>query len=1365
MNDSDPIVNEEPRILNMRLQSSAYGMTIPVVWGTNRIAGNITWFGDFTSIKHVESQSSGGKGGGGVEQQNVWYTYTASFIIGLSYGVVESVGKAWREKEQVSLSDLGSLFVGSSSQTPWSYLTTNHPSEALAYRDISYVGISTLDLGKNGAAPQCSFEVRGRHVFNSIDQVWDADPKEIITDILTDPRIGIGFPAGSVADLTDYSNYCRAAKFLLSPALTEQAEAAQVITQILKASNSDIVWSGGKIKIVPYGDTSLSSSYGAWTANMTPQYDLGDDDFCPGAGDDPVRVTRKTPADAYNQLQVEYLSRANDYNVTIVEAKDQANIENFGLRAAQVLSLHCVCREDTAADIADILLRRNLYVRNEYEFELSKRHVLLEPMDLVTITDSAQGLKRQLVRILEISEEEDGFSVRAEEVPGVTASAALIQTQAPSGPSLDFNVPPGNTTAATFFEPPLALSRQPEVWIAAAGGDYWGGCEVWISTDDTHYSMSGILYGASRCGVLSASFASGSDPDLVNTLAVDLTASKASLAGGTQQDRDLYNTLCYVDGELVSYQNATLTSAYHYNLTSLRRGVYGTPISSHASGSKFVRCDANLFKLPYDKGFVGKTLYVKLRSFNIYGGAHQDIDLLTPTQYVVQGAAVGAINTVVVESSFVGTSAKFKWSQIDSALHYRLEVWAASAKRRDLTTTDTRYEYTYEDAKADGGPWRTIELRVSAVTETGESAQTTLQVSNPQVGTPTSVVSRAVLEGVELYAAMPSVTDYAGTRVWVSATQGFDPDLTTPTYDGPEIGATIYGLTPNQPYYCRIAHYDVFGKDNLTESSEISLTPRGVASTGADVVALVNSVLSGTSDPTKLIFQSSAFAVQAPDGNKYPFAVVDVGGGVYQVLLDANVLIGGNLSVENLTTGALPNDVIFSLGGGIIQLDGLGEIRVYAALGANQDFVSLTAAQLLFKMYISGVGYVTYNYLTRLESGTATSGSTVNIPGYWKQQPKVIVSPASLALYKTAYSNQDQSIQCTASNLVETTPGSKQWKFDPTATLTLGSNTGQTTVNAGSGDISANNWTSSTYTTNANCNTISPNLTVKSIRGVGDGRWYYRSIRWRVEYLNGTWITTDPWTTVNMGAQSNPIVTSKTFTFPSAAAWQWRIYCEFYDTDGTSWGTGGYEYSSEPLSGNYQQDFDIPVGGVNPATTYGSYLTLPASVLNPTWEIYEINYSANIYTRWINTGGCTTTKHVDVFPWDGLTSKWSNYEQTGGNCGPYWGGSTLDATAGDYSGACPATNSPARPFSNTVTGSNLTYSPNSTIRPRGVYQYAYYSFTSRLNYSVSITIKRRRALTNSTTPVNSCYINYYGWTLTSAQVLATGNLNWLAIGV
>ena len=72
-------------------------------------------------------------------------------------------------------------------------------------------------------------------------------------------------------------------------------------------------------------------------------------------------------------------------------------------------------------------------------------------------------------------------------------------------------------------------------------------------------------------GVLTAQLVSSGAVDTTHTLAVDLTQSTGILNSGTQSDCDNFRTLCYVDGELISFEDATLTGSFKYDL-----GAHGT---------------------------------------------------------------------------------------------------------------------------------------------------------------------------------------------------------------------------------------------------------------------------------------------------------------------------------------------------------------------------------------------------------------------------------------------------------------------------------------------------------------------------------------------------------------------------------------------------------------------------------------------------------------------------------------------------------------------------------------------------------------------------------------------------------------------
>lgn len=839
---SSTITSAEERILSLQVQQSSQGLTLPVIYGRTRVAGNLIWYGDFVTIEHKTTTRQGGKGGGGVTQEDIKYTYEAAVMLALCEGEIQGVGRIWRDKEKFdSLAQLRlTLMRGGDEQPLWTHLQqAKHQDQALNYSGTAYLCSPNYELTKSAQIYQHNFEVIGKLGYSG--NIPDANPREIVLDLLTNQRYGCGFPSQNIGDTDRYSNYCRAVGIFLSPAYTEQGEAQRNISELLEQTNSAAVFSQGRLKIIPYGDGSYSGNGAVYVADNKAVYDLTDDDFIVSGAQDPVKVERKTNADAFNQIQVEYLDRDNDYNVAIAEVKDQANIEQYGLRPKDAVKMHGICNAKVAQKVAQQLLQRALYVRNEYEFKLGWKYCLLEPMDIVTLTDAGLGLNKTPVRITEIEEDEEGvLSVKAEDYPVGVYTVSEYPTQPSLGYSADYNVSPGNAHVPVIFEAPLQLTGgEPQIWLATAGGDMWGGAEVWVSTDGDSYTRVGAVNHKARFGSLTAALPNGAVFDRTNTLGVEISAGQ--LTGGTEQDsRDLL-TLCYVDGEFLAYANAELKGVGRYTLGNLTRGAYGSTINAHAAGSQFARIDEALFKYAVPRNWIGRTVWVKLVSYNVFSGGIQDLAEVPAYSYTIKGAPLGQIQNLRLTSSWAyGKEAVIAWDKLDGADTYDVEIYAGDSQRR-LRAVDgivgNSYTYTQADMRADGGQVRDIVFKVRgrAVTgKTGNWAQIAAQ--NPQLQALQGIAIDSGLKQAFFTCQKPAEEDFAGIIVWVSENAAVPTTDANKVYDGAETFITIAKcdgkpLEKGKTYYLRAAGYDSFGKDNLKVSISLSFTVYDVSTT------------------------------------------------------------------------------------------------------------------------------------------------------------------------------------------------------------------------------------------------------------------------------------------------------------------------------------------------------------------------------------------------------------------------------------------------------------------------------------------------------------------------------------------------------
>lgn len=682
-------------IKQIRVQTSAYGTVIPLVYGVCRVTGNIIWHGDIVATKHADPVESGGKGGGS-PSTTVSYTYKGAGAFALCQGPITSIGgtiigrEHWIDKKAYGTPSPFSKFLGSYSQSPWAYLQSTHPTEAINYPGIAYAAVSGYDLKPDGSMGNHSFLVVGFLPLNFSGNIYNCNPQAVIEDFLTNPIYGAGWSTSKLGSLAQYSNFCLASDSLISIAIDSQTTASSVVEKILIATNSVPVFSQGVLKIIPLGDKALTGNGVTYTPDIAAIYNLTADDFIVSGSEDPVKCERKNPLDCYNSMPYEYTDFAKEFNKATSKTLDQAEVEASGERQGESINLDIITTAGRASRIASQILQRQLYVRNRYKFRLSVRHCLIEPMDVVTITDSGLGLSLFPVRILEVEESDEGdLDIMAEEFPAGISAAETYASETASGTPLDTNFAPGDVSTPVFFESPVDESVTGlAVWVAASGiTTAWGGAEVWASLDGTTYKLAGSVNGGARYGALTAALNAGS----AAVASVLLTGQGGQLITATTQDAAALSTLSWVGtpagGEYFSYTTATLTAANAYNLTTYTRGANGTVDASHALLQSFVRVDGSVVKgSPLDPLFIGQTIYFKFISWNIYGGGKQTLDQVYAYPYLVTGVNyLKAPSTVTGQAVTVtGSRALLTWSSVtDAALaDYEVRVgatWAGGA--------------------------------------------------------------------------------------------------------------------------------------------------------------------------------------------------------------------------------------------------------------------------------------------------------------------------------------------------------------------------------------------------------------------------------------------------------------------------------------------------------------------------------------------------------------------------------------------------------------------------------------------------------------------------------------------------------------
>ena len=163
-----------------------------------------------------------------------------------------------------------------------------------------------------------------------------------------------GFPFFNTP-LSEWHTFIAAAGLWVSPLLDRQQPLSKWVEDFLDITMSDMIVTCEAIYFRPYCTEVVTGTgvpdlfFNTWTYTplLTPLVNLTDDSYEDGGnGQPPVSVERQLPQDKYNEVKIEYVNRAENYNVEIVHAKLQSQIDQFLYRPAQV-SASIISRDRT----------------------------------------------------------------------------------------------------------------------------------------------------------------------------------------------------------------------------------------------------------------------------------------------------------------------------------------------------------------------------------------------------------------------------------------------------------------------------------------------------------------------------------------------------------------------------------------------------------------------------------------------------------------------------------------------------------------------------------------------------------------------------------------------------------------------------------------------------------------------------------------------------------------------------------------------------------------------------------------------------------------------------------------------------------
>lgn len=157
------------RLTDLRIQTSTYGKTIPTIYGSMRLAGNIIWSTDIKEVTREQNHSAGGKGGATrTTSTSVTYEYFVTLAIALCEGEIDEIVRAWADSKVLTEDILSSaqgkynIHLGAENQPPDDIIAKyKSPGSFSAYRGLAYIVIEDFPLAQFGnRIPNFTFEVK-----------------------------------------------------------------------------------------------------------------------------------------------------------------------------------------------------------------------------------------------------------------------------------------------------------------------------------------------------------------------------------------------------------------------------------------------------------------------------------------------------------------------------------------------------------------------------------------------------------------------------------------------------------------------------------------------------------------------------------------------------------------------------------------------------------------------------------------------------------------------------------------------------------------------------------------------------------------------------------------------------------------------------------------------------------------------------------------------------------------------------------------------------------------------------------------------------------------------------------------------------
>jgi hypothetical protein len=601
------------------------GRPIPVVFGTVKLAApNVVWFGDLKVVPI--KKKSGGFLGIGAKKVTVGYKYYAGLWMALCHGVVDelldivvgekSLGGTTSVREnlpfgqsqskstctpalpdpkpagsKVTFSIYWPNMFGGQDQTANGYMTAKLGTTAPAHRGLCHAVAEQMYLGTSNYIKDWAFVVRrcpsnlglGAGVTNLNG---DANPVEIIYDLMTSPTYGLGIPASrfNLASFQAAANTLATEGMGMSMQADSEGAADQVIGDVLR-----------HIDGVLYTDPAT----GLWTLtlaradyNPATLLELTQSDIV-----EPPEFSRGSWEETLNEVKVKYVDRST-FKERIVQAQETANFAIRGELSSDTINFLGFSNSTIAQKVAIRELKTHSYPLMKGRLKANRKAWNLRIGGVFKFTWVPYGISGMAMRVtginygaldkgeIEIDCVEDIFAVSSTAYAPPSGSGWTDPLNQPQPPA-----------AQLLQEVPYHLLKAEEirVLVAAVRGDGTStGFDVFSDEGQNTYYQTNTIELFCPSGTLQSAYArnagaaSSADPAALDNTGFVVTGGKdlERLASTDANGRARGDNLALIENEWISWQTITDNGDGTYTISGVVRGIFDTVPADHALGTR-----------------------------------------------------------------------------------------------------------------------------------------------------------------------------------------------------------------------------------------------------------------------------------------------------------------------------------------------------------------------------------------------------------------------------------------------------------------------------------------------------------------------------------------------------------------------------------------------------------------------------------------------------------------------------------------------------------------------------------------------------------------------------------------------------------